>query len=105
MTWLDKMNTLQTKLVEASPITIGDELVNALNLFRSAYEEVLQNGSVKLHLSPFWAEAGFVVPPVNSTIVNYMLLIHGNDVDVDKGGGLWFLSQRWFKVLTADGQQ
>jgi hypothetical protein len=74
MTWLDKMNALQKKLIDASPITIGDELVNAVNLFRNAHAEVLQNGSVKLHLSPFWAEAGFVLPPVNSTIINYMLL-------------------------------
>ena len=74
MTWLDKMNTLQTKLIEASPITIGDELFDAVNLFRRAHEEVLQNGAVKLHLSPFWAEAGFVIPPVNSSIINYMLL-------------------------------
>lgn len=74
MTWLDKMNTLQTKLIEASPITIGDELVNAVNFFRRAHDEVLSNGSVKLHLSPFWAEAGFVVPPLNPYIVNYLLL-------------------------------
>lgn len=74
MTWLDEMNALQSKLIAVSPIEIGDELVNAVNLFRNAHAEVLQNGSVKLHLSPFWAEAGFVLPPVNSTIINYMLL-------------------------------
>ena len=75
MTWLDEMNALQTKLVEASPIEIGDELFNAMRVFREAHADVLQMGATKIHLSPFWGDAGFILPPpVNPKIVNYIFL-------------------------------
>jgi len=75
MTWMDEMNTLQSKMIEASPISISDELFHAVNLFINARNEILRNGATKIHLSPFWSEAGFILaPPVNPNIVNYLLL-------------------------------
>ena len=39
MTWLEQLNTLQMKLVDASPIDVSNELFEAVNLFQDAYTE------------------------------------------------------------------
>jgi hypothetical protein len=75
MTWLDEMNALQTRLVEASPVMIGDELFNAMRLFRTAHSEIIGKGSSTIHKSPYWARADLVmIPPVNHNIVNYIMM-------------------------------
>ncbi len=51
MTWLEQLNTLQSKLVEASPIDVSNDLFNAVNLFQNAYTEVAQRATESLHIS------------------------------------------------------
>ena len=58
MTWLEQLNTLQMKLVDASPIDVNNDLFNAVNLFHDAHNEVAQRATNSLHISPYWAEAG-----------------------------------------------
>jgi len=72
MTWLEQMNTLQSKLVDASPIDVSDELFDAVNLFQSGYNEVAQRATDSLHISPYWAEAGRLMPPLNPDMVLYL---------------------------------
>ena len=72
MTWLEQLNTLQSKLVDASPIDVSNELFDAVNLFQDAYSEVAQRATESLHISPYWAEAGRLIPPFNSEMVVYL---------------------------------
>ena len=71
-TWLEQMNTLQTHLVDASPIDVSNELFDAVNLFQDAYTEVAQRATDSLHISPYWAEAGRLLPPLNPEMVLYL---------------------------------
>ena len=72
MTWLEQLNTLQMKLVDASPIDVSNELFDAVNLFQVAYNEVAQRATESLHISPYWAEAGRLMPPLNPDMVLYL---------------------------------
>lgn len=72
MTWLEQLNTLQSKLVDASPIDVSNDLFNAVNLFHNAYNEVAQRATESLHISPYWAEAGRLLPPLNPEMVTYL---------------------------------
>ena len=72
MTWLEQLNTLQSKLVDASPIDVSNELFDAVNLFQDAYSEVAQRATESLHISPYWAEAGRLMPPLNPEMVVYL---------------------------------
>lgn len=72
MTWLEQLNTLQMKLVDASPIDVSNDLFNAVNLFHDAYNEVAQRATNSLHISPYWAEAGRLMPPINPHMVTYL---------------------------------
>lgn len=72
MTWLEQLNTLQSKLVDASPIDVSNELFDAVNLFQDAYSEVTQRATESLHISPYWAEAGRLLPPLNPEMVLYL---------------------------------
>jgi len=72
MTWLEQLNTLQSKLVDASPIDVSNELFDAVNLFHNAYKEVAQRATESLHISPYWAEAGRLLPPLNPEMVTYL---------------------------------
>ena len=72
MTWLEQLNTLQMKLVDASPIDVSNDLFNAVNLFHDAYNEVAQRATNSLHISPYWAEAGRLMPPRNPHMVTYI---------------------------------
>ena len=74
MTWLEQLNTLQSKLVDASPISVSNDLFNAMNLFHNAYNEVAQRATESLHISPYWAEAGRLMPPLNPEMVTYLVV-------------------------------
>jgi len=75
MNWLEQMKHTQEMLVKEGPHTVGDEVYDAVMLFRKARHDVIMRGGETAHISPFWTDADLIMrPPINSSLVVYLTL-------------------------------
>ena len=70
--WIERLDKLQSRLIESSPHFVFDPLFNAVNLFQNAHNEVTQRATETVHISPYWAEAGRLMPPFNPQLATYI---------------------------------